>query len=231
MPRGKSSPKTYRPRQRSRRNTNNSASSSASVDRIDRTTNGGELINLSRTNPGGIHHFSQATNTVNLLQQGGSNSFYAIGFQLNQLDQYTTYQALFDEYRLDRVEITFFPAYRANSVALAPTSLIPLIYIVSDYDDSVLPTTISQLREYESCVIRDDSRAFTISIVPRTNISLASGATSGQSPSANLWVDMTQSNVPFYGIKIGIQGAPSGTTSLQEWQMSPRYYLSCRNVR
>lgn len=231
MPRGKSSPKTYRPRKRSRRNANNSSSPAASIDRIDRYTNGGELINLSRTAPGGIHRFSQVVNTINLVQQAGSNSYYALGFLFNQLDQYATFQALFDEYRFDRVELTFFPAYRANNVGLAPTTLIPLIYVVADYDDGVTPTTISQLREYESCVVRDDSRPFTISIVPRLNISLASGASLGQSPTANVWIDMASTNTPLYGVKLAIQGAPSGTTSLQEWQLSIRYHISCRNVR
>jgi hypothetical protein len=214
MRRGKASPKT------SRAKTRKSRTRLSDVPLVE-----GEHLTpvtiQNRTN----HRISQSIATYQILQIAGSPAFGTIYFNVNQLDQLTSFQALFDQYRFDSVDVTFMPQFRANPLAGATVN-IPLIYVTVDYDDNTVLTTLNQIRQYDNCIIRDDEHAFTVHITPHYNNVTEN---SGRNNRPADWIDMADA-VNHYGVKWAIGQGDAGQ-ALQGWSVSIRYNMSFKNVR
>lgn len=130
---------------------------------------------------------------------GATDSGTSLSFSLSQVDDYTEFGNLFDQYRLTRVELTF--SWVPFSGTTAATQY-PTMYITADFDGSSTPATITEVQS------RGSTKQFNFDTVNRTKmvtidrpctLSLASTGTAGmvrRSP----WIDVAVATEPHYGI-------------------------------
>lgn len=223
MRRGKARPKTSRTRR------------GVNTTRLDRDLRpiedpSLEVIPVRSTLNNAVYRFSQLAGSTRYFQTATSPVFFTQYYQLSFVDQYAQFAALFDQYMIEKVEVTFYPMFRANPLATS-SMLIPLIYVVCDFDDAAAPTTIQQMGDYQNCVVRSDESSFMITLTPHVALAAYNGSFTGYANQARQWLDCSSNNIPHYGIKVGIDAGASGQTALQAWNVSYRYKLAFRNVR
>jgi len=161
--------------------------------------------------------------------------FGSMAFSLQDLDQVTSFTALFDQYRIDRVVVqikTRNPSANFNAASTA-NATPPSTYWVIDRDDSTQPTTLAQLRQYDNVQEAAVSDNVEIDLQPSVTPALyASGAFSGYGVSrTGIWLDVANVSIPHYGVKFGITEISATATNTYYWDCVFYYYLSFRNVR
>lgn len=218
MPRGKERPKNF---------------PSKSRRKIVRNPNPAqEIIPAASLLNNTVYRFVQ-TSSNSILQQTATAPFlFAFNFQLAFIDQSSTYTALFDQYKIEHVELTFSPMFRANSLSNVTTAaIVPLIYVALDYDDGSTPSSLTTLREYQNLVVRSDEKSFSVTLNPHIAMSAYNGAFAGYANVVAPWLDCSTTNIQHYGVKVGIDAALTGQTVFQAWNVTTRYHLAFRNVR
>lgn len=167
------------------------------------------------------YHFVQDIPGASITQSTVA-VFGSHAITLSQLDQATSFEAMFDRYRILTLEITYRPHVNAVPPLLLSTTVLPQLVTVIDYDDNTAPTTFTTLREYQNSVVtlyETQQRKFT----PGTLI----GAKVEFSP----WIDMASSNYLHQGVKWGIEAGIAGQTLFQQFSVNFRIHFECKNVR
>jgi hypothetical protein len=149
---------------------------------------------------------------------------------LSQLDQVSTFTALYDQYRIVRADYRFRPMFKSENF-VASTDLTPLIYIVADYDDNTNPASLAVLRQYQNMQTHE-FETFNYSIIPHCADALYSGSVfTSFGNVVSPWIDVASTGVVHYGIKIGITAGATGQTNLQRWWVTVSLHVQFRNVR
>lgn len=143
-----------------------------------------------------IHHFKQKCDLAPITwgSNGGTQTGFYM-FRLSDLPQWSTFQSLFDSYRINKVVLKFFPRYSRNPIgtnypyAVSGTTagyfgqFLPQagrIYHAVDYTGIPAITTDTQIQEYGNCKINAFTRPFTRIITPSvTNYPYAVTASEG----------------------------------------------------
>jgi hypothetical protein len=173
-----------------------------------------------------VFEFVQSTVEGTLAQTNPAFANAAFNFSLNQLDQATSWEAVFDQYRLAEVEVTLRPQYNIGSATIGAVNY----YSVIDYDDSNPVTSAAGMREYSNCMIsgyETQVRRFT----PHAAISAYQGAFTGFANVTAPWLDVASPTVQHYGLKIGIDPGAFAPTTPQTLIIQIRYRIQFRNVR
>jgi len=172
----------------------------------------------------------------NLIINSPTTNFFAIGFNLADLPQASTYTSLFDQYRVEKIKVHFIPRSNALQVqnTASPNGAVPIAYLVVDRDDASAPTTLSEVQQYDNAVAFTGRHYACVELVPSiTPASYASGAFSGYlvKDSDSSWIDAANTNVTAYGIKGCVSGLSTSTTSSWVWDIIAEYIVSFRKVR
>jgi hypothetical protein len=150
----------------------------------------------------------------------------AYNFTFSVLTQASSLGAVFDQYRLAEIEVTIRPTYTTAISGM----LVPLIYSVIDYDDSTTLTGgASTYEAYTNCTT---TQFETVVRRWRPHAS-SSGLTSGglvagvniESP----WIDIANSTVEHFGLKLGMDAGNSG--ALAGLTINFRALVQVKNVR
>jgi hypothetical protein len=182
-----------------------------------------------------VYRFAQYLPEATISQTAITNAYYAGGNlavltpSLTTLDQATSFQALFDQYRITKVTMQFRPLYsRQNFVP--GSDIPPLIYTVVDYDDGAVPSSLATLREYQNITVHECD-SFVVAFRPRIAMAAYGGAFTSYANMGNTWIDCASSGVLHYGLKIAITAGLAGQTHLQSWYLSVKLEVEFRNVR
>lgn len=189
------------------------------------------------------HRFSRwAAASSEFLDLDNTASFQSIGmnFSLDKVRNPSEFGVLFDQYRIDRVEVCLrwhgysvmadLTVAGANGVT-SLSGLAPILYYKKDYDDDTAPANLDVLNEAaktKQFTLRPD-RDYKITLTPAclTEIYRTSLATS-YSPKFKQVLDMGTQNIPHYGLKLAVlkQPVPLGRVNIQV-----KYYFTCFNTR
>jgi len=160
----------------------------------------------------------------------------AIGFRMDDLGNSASYAALFDQYRIEKVKLHVKSrnsnTFLANTAS--PNGSIPVGYAVVDRDDSAAPASPQALMQYDNVLAFNGAESFTIELVPTiTSAVFGAGAFSGYSTrdSDSMWIDMANTDVIMYGVKISVSNLTASTTSSWTWDIVPEYVVSFRKTR
>jgi len=165
-----------------------------------------------------------------LSQAALTESTLAFKFQLNDLADYTSFQVIFDQYKIDKVQVQIRPIGRAQPIVGINTEKIPLLFTVIDYDDATAPTGTSQLKEYSNCNV-SLYETVVATFAPHMALAAYSGAFSSFANVGPTWIDIANPSVQHYGLKLACEAGLSGQTLLQYWDIQFKYQVSFRNVR
>jgi len=152
-------------------------------------------------------------------------------FQLSNLDGYTNFTSLFDQYLLQAVRVSIVP--NNNAIGLqtnTTTNLVPL-YCVLDYDDNTALASIAAAREYDNCIICEPGESLIRTFSPRIATAAYSGAFTSFANMGPQWIDAASTSVAHYGMKIFIPGVATSQTQTQTWDVQFEYFFSFRSLR
>jgi hypothetical protein len=162
-----------------------------------------------------------ATTTV---QGTASTSFGAITFALAGMQGNAALTSLYDQGRIDKVEIQF------SLRTLGTGVLFPRLWIYPDWDDSTPPTTMAQVQSHPRLVehiFSPSQTEFSVCIEPRVALATYNGAFTGYSqPNGPQWIDTGLTTVQHYGAKYAITNFTDTTANLE---YTVKYWISMRN--
>jgi hypothetical protein len=156
-----------------------------------------------------------------------------LGFQFSDTPQYTSLASVFDQYRIDEVQLVFRPMFTAQpqSTTASTQYVVPTLYLVVDYDDaSALSANSAAFEAYSNCNT-STQEIVSLSFTPHIAAAVYSGAFTSFANMQNQWIDAGSPSVQHYAVKYGIDAGGSGQTLFQSWTITRRYRISFRNVR
>lgn len=168
------------------------------------------------------------------LQQTGSDQYLAYFFSFADLSQYASFAAIFDQYRIDMVEIRFTPQALATTItggAVDPTT--NLFGTVLDWDDANALSSTAAYREYDNWKSQGayDLTVHKRKFVPRIAVGAYGSSAFGQYTNLGpQWIDSASTAVQHYGVKILVPANGTAAT-YQTWIVEATYWVSLRSVR
>lgn len=192
-----------------------------------------------RSNASRIYSFKRSCELDNFpINVGITPAVGSYYFSLSQLPQSSEFTALFDEYRIMAVRITFYPPTNtAWSVTGATSEPQPIgeFYTAIDYDSIPTPTGTNDLLQYQTCKRTWFNRPHTRYFKPRASqYGLVDGAASNTgytSLSHKTWLDMATPTARYYGLLVIWANSNSSTVRQQLIRVTATYYIQCRLVR
>lgn len=185
------------------------------------------LYNGVQKKDNSIHRFIQTTdlNTVVASNTTGP-TFFSRSFTLNDITQVSSFQTIFDQYRITEIETWLMPGLSNLNVNVGASNTL---YSVIDYDDDASPPSIAALQQYTNCIVTNPSNGHYRRWKPHVAEALYSGAFTSYGNIKAPWIDMASPSVKHYGLKAGMTAAPS-TSSIVSLQLIIRVHFECRNV-
>ncbi len=159
---------------------------------------------------------------------------FAISFQLSDLTSYSEFVSLFDQYRIDKLDLKFIYSQSNAPVPIPAANIacMPLMYHVIDYNDSTALSIPEEYQQYQNCVVANIDRFPTISFRPKLATAIYNGTFSGYGSTA-LWVDTNTAGARYYGSKFTVDplNTNTGSNILGYLTIVITYHLSFRHVK
>jgi len=172
-----------------------------------------------------VYNIIQAYNAPSITSSNAVNQFQAFAVQLNNVDQYSSMIAVFDQYRIVMAEFVFMP----TGNQLNTSSFAGLFTTVVDYDDVTPLTSVAAALDYSNSMTGEgyqpQRRVFKphVAIAAYQSVGVTSGYANVESP----WIDAASYNVQHYGVKT----VWTVTTAAYRYDVVVRLWLQFRNVR
>jgi hypothetical protein len=131
-------------------------------------------------------------------------TFGVVQFSLASLANLTSYQTLFDQYRILQAEVQFLPRQIQGAGAN-----VPVFVTCFDYDDATSPTSVGQLLNYDSAQVSPANIIQARVFSPTPLGQLFATITGYSNVNPRQWIDTDYSTVPFYGLKYALDVAPN----------------------
>lgn len=156
-------------------------------------------------------------------------------FRLSDLPGVSEFTALFDQYRIKGVRITFYPPV---NVSFSSTGQAPLpigeFYTAIDYDDGTVPTGLDDLQQYQTLRRTYFNRPHTRYLRPlaiQSGVYQTGVSTGFRSLPSSTWFDCGYPDVSYYGIKGAYAISQSNLQTAVLVRCTATYYLQFRKVR
>lgn len=182
-----------------------------------------------------VHRFKRSFYKEGALASDPTNDqFGGFVYSLQNLPSYTDFTTLFDQYRIDKIRVTFYPRQNVtNGTFPSPTNDTVQscqVFSVVDYDDGTAPTALDQLLQYQNLKttrgLQVHSRTFKPGVeIAQTNNGTLAGSMVKKSP----WLDATNALVWHNAIKVCLQN--TGGFAPITYDMKVDMWISCKNVR
>jgi hypothetical protein len=147
-------------------------------------------------------------------------TFGAIYNTLSQLDQVSTLQSLFDQYRIVEIEHWLIPE-------LPSATNVGEVASVNDYDDATPLTSFGSALDYQNVLVGSTRDGHYRRFKPHCAVAAYSGAFTSYGNVASPWIDCTSPTVQHYGMKL----AATVTTVAINFNLVTRFHLEFRNIR
>lgn len=179
-----------------------------------------------------VHRFTRTV--LSILTVASSPAAAGMTFKLSDLPNYSEYTALYDQFRIDKVIVTFEPVYTdwsgSKSTADTQNFYLPSIYTCLDYDDANSPLAVDDILQYSTekhgRFIGIHKRILTPSILVQnyeTDVSTA------YTPAFRRWVSSTDPTTRHFGLKYWID--TPGSTMVVTFRLFVKYFLSMKGFK
>lgn len=163
-------------------------------------------------------------------------------FEFADITAHGEFSSLYDRYKITSVQLQITLINNPDAF-LQPngplnnqniTNWYPKLWYVRDYDDAS-DITLSAIRERSNvrCLILRPNKIFRFRTRPAVLMQTWQSLTgSGYAPKWNNWIDMAQSTVPHYGIKMVLdtQGLDPSNEYPFKVRIEFKYNFTCKNV-
>lgn len=174
-----------------------------------------------------LFKYKQTYITSNVISNPTSSQFYSFTFRLSDLPQASTFEALYDQYKVTKLTYEFWPAMTMGTPSSA---LLGTMISVIDYDDATIMTSPTQLLEYGNAKVTSIYKPQKRTFKPHIAGAVYSGAFTSFSNLKDQWIDVGSPSVEHYGLKICT--TPTNTPSVvQQWTVIVTAHVEFKNVR
>lgn len=180
-----------------------------------------------------VMHVMLRTNDTIVANQNLGETLETYRFGLQNCLNANTYATMWDQYRINKVVITWTPIrtqmVQANVEDVTPSSTtnIPSWVVAKDFDD-LTPTSYTDTRTRFGSVVRLATQGGKMIIRPACLSEIyQSTLTTAYSPNYGKWIDTANNSVPHYGVRFAMEAAePSGQYALE---CKTKIYVSFKN--
>jgi len=173
---------------------------------------------------GAVFRVTQSNASSAFLTASSSITAFAnFAFQLNQVDQYSSLQQVFDQYRVDWVEIWLVPRVGTNTNNSANFGQVVSCI---DYDDSNALATYQAGCDYNNALQSSGLNGHYRKFKPRMATAAFAGTFTSYANQRS-WVDTSYPAVYWYGAKFAI----TATSATPVFDLQWRALISFRCVR
>jgi len=151
----------------------------------------------------------------------------AMAFQLADLNQVTTFTALFDQYKITGVRVQFMPVFNENGQSGGSSA--GDLYTATDYDDANALADLNAFRQRADTRMTPSWKGTSHYLKPHVALAAYGGSFNTFANQGNQWLDCANTGVQHYGLKYAIANQGSNT-AIPKWTVKITYYLSFRNV-
>lgn len=176
---------------------------------------------------------------LNQFSVYNSWSSLAYAFTLGNLPNYTELTALFEQYRINAIKLTFVPTCSSldgETATQIPTTYLtqPRLYTLIDKDANVPVNNESAMLQYGNVrIIKNPTRPFTIYIRgPAVQVGTANALTIvGGAPKSKQWLDCDNYSVQHLGCGVGgiMPQAGAGTIAFN-YNVIATYYMQFKGA-
>jgi len=175
--------------------------------------------------------FPSATGFTNIADFGAG-----IQFSLNQLQNISAFQSIYDQYKINSVKVTMTILGSQNP--LTGLALNPSCYWVVDNDNSAVPAKATDVTGKQGRklirFLNKGKTSFSVTVKPKTAVGVydPTNTAVGYNPAMqgkSGWIDCNESGVEMYGLKLWFQNfyLPGATSSVgiqfdYKWNVSFR---------
>lgn len=167
-----------------------------------------------------------------------SFSGFAWDFRLSDVANVAEFTTLFDSYQIVKVSLEFIPdtttINRDITSNLAEAFTTPIVYVHRDLDNATAPTSETQMTERQSVMTHKATDRFTVSLVPQIGreVYRSAVATAYETPYKVVWLDTSYSDIPHYGVHVGITPTGSSTGSPRfQYKVNVKYWLRFKKAK
>lgn len=148
------------------------------------------------------------------------------------MPNYTEFTALYDQYRIDYVDCMFIFSNNQSSVN-SPGSVLPVMYLAKDYDDSNA-ANYPDLQQYSTQRVWQlgeqarNNGIYRLRVKPNVDVALYQGVTTGYARGKPMLVDTSSPSVPHYGVKIAYDPifTPAASTNVGYLTVCFKYHMT-----
>lgn len=150
-------------------------------------------------------------------------------FQLNSLPNHAEFTALFDCYKIWKVDVTFIPKYNVSDFSTGGSAYgLPTLYVAEDRTTGGVPASINEIMEYSSCKAKRFDVPFKYTCWPQI-IQTATSGSYFDDRQKDLWVRSEDATTPYLGLKWGLD-LPVGVETFR-MDIVFKYYMKFKDVK
>ena len=158
---------------------------------------------------------------------------FAFGHTLWDVQGYSEFISLFDSYKIEKVEVTI--QLTTGSSTNGAQAQAPTITYATDYDDNSIEVLGAILQKKGCKVVQlTTEKPLVITYKPKLANVVFTNSVGNAYTQASEWVDMSNQQVPWYGLKGFIQNfqtSPSPYTPICKITFNVRYFLAFKGPR
>jgi len=161
-----------------------------------------------------------------------SQSSFNFSFSLSSVRNATDFTNLFDNYRIDKVDLYFRLVNNpdAQTSTTIPSSYFPTLWYVKDVDDTT-SMTVADMQEKQGVkrVIMNPQTLVKISVIPKFQKMVYQTLTNTGYGPASGWLDCIDTNVPHYALKTVFNVPAVGV----DWnvEVQAKYHMSFKGAQ
>lgn len=153
----------------------------------------------------------------------------SLTFKLDNVQNYFDFTSLYDAYKISGVKVTMIPLQ--DNAQGSTNSYLPVVYMATDYDDSVVPTE-GEMRQKNNVKMTRLTGIRSIYIKnPKYESVVANNGGTGIATINNGWVNCADSTVLHNGLKLFFKNFDLRTTGTQNVRFEIMYYLKFKAVQ
>ena len=161
-----------------------------------------------------------------------TDTLTVLKFNLDDMPGYADLAAVFDQYKIDKVELRFVPNANTNPTVLgAQTQTRSRLYTAFDANDATVPATLNELIQYQNCSQTPYLEEYRRTIYPRLAVNSSDEEGVVTLGPANSWCATSQKDVDWYGLKIGASANGITAGTIQTWMILAKFYISLKNIK
>jgi len=158
---------------------------------------------------------------------GGLEVDNGFSFTFGALDGYASLAAVFDQYRIIQISVTFAPTL--NMVTSSSGGVqVGNFYTVIDFDNAAT-ANVAALRQYENCMTTPAYAPQTRTFTPHVALAAYGGAFTSYANEGPKWIDSASTAVQHYGVKTALTSC--AVTSTIIYEVTARLVIQLRNTQ